>query len=539
MRAPSLGYGDYVRFSQLVLDRCGLHFPPSRRADLEIGLQRAFAASTCADLDAYYHLLQRPKQGAVEMDRLINILTINESHFFRNAGLNDALYRHVLPQIIARQQQTHTLRIWSAGCASGEEPYSIAIMLRELLPDIDQWSITILGTDINTETLDRARQAVYGNWAFRETRAKQYRARYFRPVRPVLPRKSAPSGSKDPDALPQRPKVSRYNLDPKVQRMVTFAHFNLVEGDYPSHQNNTSLMDLIMCRNVTIYFTEDITARIVDRFYDALVNGGWLVVGHAEHSLSTYRRFQTHNFPGAILYQRTLGQEDTSNDQLTVFAPSETPAALPRPGWLAPAPIEAQPAPPEKSLIPAERKQTAPSPQQDPLVLERARELLAVGRSKHARDRLLPVVEGKDPSTPDYAHACTLLGQACANLGHWQEAENWCRQALRSDKLALQAYYTLALVLQHQGQLTQAIDAMKKVIYLDRNNILGHFGLADLYRNNHQLPQAQKSLANALRLLKGRAPDELIPGSDGINVARLRQTIMRQQQRWGTETNRS
>ena len=94
-RAPSLGYGDYMRFSQLVLGRCGLHFPPSRRADLEMGVQRAFAASTCADLDAYYRLLQKPRQGAVEMDRLINVLTINESHFFRNSRFVRPKGRHM------------------------------------------------------------------------------------------------------------------------------------------------------------------------------------------------------------------------------------------------------------------------------------------------------------------------------------------------------------------------------------------------------------------------------------------------------------
>ena len=138
---------------------------------------------------------------------------------------------------------------------------------------------------------------------------------------------------------------------------------------------------------------------------------------------------------------------------------------------------------------------------------------------------------------PTHAPTCALLGQAYANLGCWPEAEYWCWQAVHCDKLALEAYYTLALVLQHQGRLDQAIEAMKKVIYIDRNDVLGHFGLATLYRSNGQLAQAQKSLDNARRLLEARAAEELIPGSGGLTVGRLREATVRQQQQWIAEAN--
>jgi chemotaxis protein methyltransferase CheR len=134
---------------------------------------------------------------------------------------------------------------------------------------------------------------------------------------------------------------------------------------------------------------------------------------------------------------------------------------------------------------------------------------------------------------PAKAVASALLGQACANLGLWQEAEAWCRQAIRLDRLALEAYYTLALVLQHQGRLDEAINAMKKVVYVDRHYVLGHFGLANLYKNNGKLAQAQKSLDNARRLLQARAADAVIPGAGGITAGQLREAVDRQQQRWG------
>jgi chemotaxis protein methyltransferase CheR len=492
-----LGYGDCVRFSKLAEERFGLRFSQKRRAELERGVKQAFAASTCTDLDEYYHLLQDPESSAIHAERLINALTISETHFFRDAGQFEALRQYVLPQIIKRRRPLRTLRIWSAGCASGEEPYSIAILLRELLPDVDEWSITILATDLNTEALARARKAIYGNWAFREEQAKELRSRYF------------------------CKQDGRYRLIPEVQRMVTFNRLNLAEPVYPDYATNTTFMDLILCRNVTIYFAEETTRQIVARFYEALINGGWLVVGHSEHSLVTYRRYQVHNFPGAILYQRTGQPTELPKSWLT--RPKEAPRIVESP---APVPTDIRP-----DLRPSPILASPPEEEEKVNPMEQARELLEFGHSEEARDVLLELVESK----PHHAHAYALLGQAYANLGCWEEAEYWCREAVQADKLALDAYYTLALVLQHQRQVAQAIDAMKKVVYIDRHYVPAHFGLADLYHADGQLPRALKSLDNASRLLEGRAEDALIVGAEGITVGRLREAIARQQQRWSAE----
>jgi tetratricopeptide (TPR) repeat protein len=167
--------------------------------------------------------------------------------------------------------------------------------------------------------------------------------------------------------------------------------------------------------------------------------------------------------------------------------------------------------------------------------VEQARELLDSGRSEHACDVLLQWVQEADPSEPDYASACTLLGEAYANLGHSRRAEHWCRRALSVDELLLPAYYTLALVLQNQGQFEPAIDAMKKVVYIDRNNVLGHFGLANIYYSNGQVSRAIKSLKNAQRLLQVCASEELVPGPGGVSVASLRKAILRRLRQWNAQ----
>lgn len=499
-----LSQADLQRFSDLLLKRCGLRFAENRHAELEHGIRQAFAASTCATIDEFYDLVETPQAGAVEMDLLVNSVTVSETHFFRDEAQFDAIYQHVLPQIIKRKQLLRTLRIWSAGCASGEEPYSLAIMLRELLPDVDQWSITILATDINTASLDRARQAVYGSWAFREERAKTLRSRYFAP---------APN--------------NRYALIPEVRQMVTFNKLNLVEPVYPAYETNTMMMDLIICRNVTIYFNELVTRWSVDRFHDSLVDGGWLIVGHSEPSVDIYRRFRVRNFPNTVLYQRGANTAILRAQGTRRLAPS--PVNIPKPPLAGAISTSVQSPPPElppaDSLgviptVPENVKQTNP--------LEHARELLEYGRSEDARSVLLALAKHQ----PGNAAVCSLLGQAYANLGNWQEAEKWCRQAMEHNKLVLDAYYTLALVLQHQGKLDLAIENMKKVIYIDHNYILGHYGLATLYYESNQLRQAQKSLENAFRLLQDKPDEGTVPGSQGITAGRLRSAIISQQQAW-------
>ncbi len=492
LQHATLGYGDYLRFSKLLLDRYGLFFSDRRRPELESAILRAFAASPTADFNEYYTLLAEQTDGGLEMERLVNAVTINETYFFRDAAQFDALSTTVLPQLIERRRMLRTLRVWSAGCSSGEEPYSIAMLLRDMLPDVDEWSITILATDVNTAALDRARQGLFGDWAFREQRAKDLRARYFRRT------------------------GARWELTPDVRRMVTFSRLNLAGTEFPSYATNTMFVDLILCRNVTIYFSEIVTLAVVDRFHDTLTDGGWLVVGHSELSLNVYRRFQTRNFPNTVLYQRDM--QSSPQPSAWQWPPLHTETVAPPP--------PAIPTPPSPPTPPRPLPPTTDVPP-----LDRARQLMEYGRSEEARDLLLALTQSPPVSFEVYV----LLGQASANLGDLEAAESWCREALRRNKLALEAYYTLALVLQHQAKLPEAIEALKRVVYIDRNDVLGHFSLARLHYQNGQSPAALKSLDNARRLLEAQPDDVVVARSDGVTVKRLRDAITRQQQQWVRE----
>ena len=495
-----LSYTDYLRFRDLVLERSGLHFPDKKRSELENGLNKALTDSpmvTATDnLDDYYHILSDRDNplGRVEMERLINALTIGETHFFRNQAQFNALTLHVLPELIKRKRAAATalglqpqLRVWSTGCASGEEPYSLAMLLRQLLPDIQQWAVLILATDINQQSLTFAQEGVYSDWSFREARAKVSQARYFS-------KETTSSG------------VRRYRLHDEIKQMVTFASLNLIEDEYPAIYNNTVSMDLILCRNVTIYFTEETTQQVVDRFYRSLAIDGWLVVGHSEPSLEIYRKFKTRNYPNTLFYQRT---------------------AQPQSAWplAADQPIVQVDTPPSNNVPIAQNRhrsnQLAASSQPDSFAV--AQTLLDQGDTEEAIAKLHQLLVKK----PESAAGCSLLGRAYANLGRWAEARHWCDCALKLDTLQADAYYVIALINEQESRLTQAVNMLKKAIYLERDKPLYHFNQAILYKKLGQPKSARRASENAIRLLEKWSPDTIIPDTGGTTAYRLLETAQK------------
>ncbi|HNP69618.1 MAG TPA: protein-glutamate O-methyltransferase CheR [Kouleothrix sp.] len=268
----------YVLFRDLLRSRCGLAYPERKRMDLMHGLNMALHASRLPDLAALY---AEAEAGGAAWEIVLAHLTIGETYFFRNQAQFDVLREQILPELLERRAKTRALRVWSAGCATGEEPYSVAMLLGESLPDPESWQVSILATDLNPQFLARARDGLYGSWSFRDT-PERLREQFF------------------------TPEHNRWRLSAGIRNMVSFARLNLVEPGYPAILNGTYGQDIILCRNVTIYFEEATTRQIIDRFYDALFPGGWLFVGHAEPQADIYQRFEVHNFPKTILYRKPL-----------------------------------------------------------------------------------------------------------------------------------------------------------------------------------------------------------------------------------------
>lgn len=262
-----------LQTSDLIEQRTGLAVGVQFRTELETILQ----SQARGDLVGYLETLRASKETAPVWQNLINALTIGETYFMRDQAHFNLLRSPILTELIARRRQENQLHlnVWSAGCASGEEAYSLAITIYETLPDLANWTVRIIGSDLNAHALHIARRAVYRKWAFRHTDI-DFQNRYFDPTADGL------------------------QIKPAIREMVTFRHANILHGA-PLPQ-----IDVIFCRNVMLYFGDAQTRRVENLLFDVLAPGGWLLLGQAETLCHNRERWLTHLFPGAPVYQKSL-----------------------------------------------------------------------------------------------------------------------------------------------------------------------------------------------------------------------------------------
>lgn len=438
----------------LIARHLGLAFAENRRAELERGLVRACHASAAPSPEAYLAWLAKLPDESREWTRLAAYLTVGETYFFRDLATLEALESHVLPSLIAvrRREGLRRLRLWSAGCATGEEPYTLAIMLDRLLPDASDWSVTILATDINVQALEVARRGWYRAWSFRETPAS-VRDRYF--------------DRRDGDC---------FELDSRIRRAVTFAPLNLAQDGYPSVVTNTTAMDVILCRNVLMYFTTEAQRAAAVRLQKALVDGGWLGVAAAEAAAELLRPLVAVSFPDAILYRReaagvagATGVVELSPFRAVAPVAAEMPLAL-------------------------------------PVALESGEEVIA---------------QAPMPSAPA---AVRERARVLADEGKLDEAHALCEAALARDSLDLEAHLLLAAICQERGAIRPALEALRRAIYLAPDCAVAHFLLGSLLLVQGDRERGRRSMDTVVRLLDGVPTDEAVAGSDGLAAGRLLET---------------
>jgi chemotaxis protein methyltransferase CheR len=453
------------RALELIAARLGLQFPESRRPDIERGLLSVCRQEAIWPPEALLVRLAVEADDSPLWVRLIADLTIGETYFFRDRAVFAALELYILPALIAARRATgiRNLRLWSAGCATGEEPYSLAILLDRLLPDRAEWALTLLATDINVTTLQAAMRGYYRAWALRET-SHEIRERYF---------------------IQQT--ADFCELRPEIRRMVTFAPLNLAAAGYPSAITNTSAMDLIFCRNVLMYLSPDVQRAAATRLSHALAPGGRLAVSPAEASAELLNPLVAVNFPGAIFY----GKEESIAISQQPLAISYQPSAVgQQPLAFSPETLEQ----PETAWVEALGESTAVP-------------LQPLFPNPH------PPVLGPQP----------LLDRArfLADQGNLVEARDLCDAALSKDRLNPHAYLLLAAIQQEQGEVSDALDALRRAIYLDSDAVMPHFLRGSLLLRQGKQEQGVLCMETVMRLLGPLLREEILPDGDGLTAAYL------------------
>lgn len=515
MNPPSPKYDlndvDYARFTGLVRVKSGLEIPNVRRPDLEKAVFQFMEMLSMPDTGALFEYMINEEGGRAALEGLIAQLTIGETHFFRNRPQFEALERHILPEIIEKRRPIRRLRIWSAGCATGEEPYSLAILLKRLLPDLASWNVLILATDINRAALERARKGEFGAWSFREV-PPDFQMNYF------------------------NYNGNRYVLKPGIRNMVVFSYLNLIEDSYPSMLTNTQMMDLVLCRNVLIYFNEDTSRKVIERFYASLSKNGWLVVGHAEPSQSVFHQFSVHNFPGAILYQKSEDGQQAQGATPVTYTPLYTPFSKPIPEtWPRKAPrtparikppVSAPSRPAVKHPAPATLVAKRPPPLPPPAELQSAVALFDLGRAEEALKKLTALAA----TNPENIWPPFWIAKIHANRLELENAEHWVDIVLEREPLLAPAHYLRGLILQELGRLEQSLEAVRSCLYADPEFLLGYFSLAGLLGRLSQPQRALKALQNLEDLLAGQDREAMVPEGDGLTVGRLSEFISAQKE---------
>ncbi|WP_440950760.1 CheR family methyltransferase [Methanosphaerula subterraneus] len=486
--------------SDRITEVLGLSFPEERWRDLARGITAAAEELGCASPEAFVEWLVHAPPESREIEVLARNLMIGETYFFREKQVFSILQETIFPTLIqSRRGADRQLRIWCAGCSSGEEPFSVAILLHRLIPDIEDWRVTIHATDINPDALKKAGQGIYTEWSFRETEPWLKRE-YFTEVG-----------------------RGRYEVVPAIRRMVTFSRYNLVHppaGSLP----DAGAIDIILCRNVLMYFSPGQAQGVVSRFYRLLNQDGWLIVSVTEASAHLFPQFQGVGFPQAMLYQKKAGGGSQERTGPAATPPAVQPARVKRrPRPLLPVTPAAAPGP------------TWPVPAPEPTDLATHRNevfsLFTRQRYREAMERGQRVLA----IAPGDADMMALLSRCSANLGDLAEAKEWCEQAILARRTEPAFHYLMSSILQELGEEGEAIRSLQRVLYLDQDAVLAHYGLGNLALRRGDTGEAVRQFSITRRILATREEDEEIPDSGGLNTGRLARNIRITMERMGEQ----
>lgn len=269
----------FKQIRAFIYEKSGIYFPDNKAYLIESRLATRVEEKGCKSFDEYISALKLNSFSESELTYIFNAVTINETSFFRDIDQLDVIHNNALMELVEEKKKKgeKRLRLWSAASSSGEEPYTIAMYLLEKQPQLAGWDIEVLGSDISEAVLSAARRGVYGSYSIKTTPEK-YLRKYF---------------STNTDGT--------YSVKTEVKQLARFANMNLYD-----HQKLRSVkgMDIILCRNVLIYFDEESKRKVVSCLYDSLNPGGYLAVGRSESLHSISRAFRPVIKEKMVLYKK-------------------------------------------------------------------------------------------------------------------------------------------------------------------------------------------------------------------------------------------
>lgn len=429
-RSPSQSWSNGVaHILEMVSKRTGWEFPPTRWLYAETIVRQAMSrAKQSSSLDFAFKL-ERDRQL---LDSLIEQLLIYETYFFRDRQHFDLIRDTWRREMNARFGDRSTLHLWSAGCASGEEPYSLAIALKEA--GLGERA-RILATDLSRSALLRAQQAIYNDWALRDSDS-QFIQTYFKPL---------PNG--------------RFELIESIRKLVTFDYLNLTSDKYPRPPSGIRGFDLILCRNVTIYLARTLHSEVARRFYESLADGGWLILGPSDPLLDQYAPFSVSEINGVLVHKRLPNTEfrTPTTRELAIASPPPEP----EPAQTQPQPRTQETARPAPAPRPTRSSDSLPL-DEEKLLAQRVRALADSDQLDEA-ERLVLDARARYPVSTEFIfhHMMILLA-----LHRYQEAAQLAGQLIFLDRTLVIAHFLQGTSLRAAGDEEGARRAFANAVRL-------------------------------------------------------------------------
>ncbi|MEG4284499.1 CheR family methyltransferase [Microcoleus sp. A006_D1] len=530
-------------FIQLIAAHTGLQIRPQDRSALSQKLLNRMKAVKIISPEKYYKVLTAPShETQTEWRELALLLTTNESYFMRDKGQFSLLEKVIFPELIAHKIKLYetlgikpTLRIWSAGCSTGEEPYSLVILLKQLISDWDKWNILVLGTDINQQAIEKAQRGIYSPWSFRLVDPELQRQYFDR-------------------------RKTEWQIDHKLRQLVRFSGVNLVTDNFPNIYTDLHNIDLILCRNVFVYFENKYILQVLKKFAKTLRSGGYLMTGHAEVHSHVMNEFQPKVFPESVIYQtkNVLGEEQAKIIFFMEhkFQPKSAFGGYRKTGELGensgqllgedtlPASFGNGYFGQRESLLTAGSglgkilgngyvEGDMVSNKVSGLLAEPAAEkaarptsgiLILEAKACFKNKAYLEAIQKAKQAIDLQAHnfdANYLLAQIYANLGQYSQAIEYCNRASKVDTMSVFPYYLQAQIAEEQNDLEAAKFFIKKTIYLCPSCVSAYLELGNIYNKEGKLNKAIKMYNSSCEILKKLPPHTPIEQQGKMTATQL------------------
>lgn len=488
--------------SRLITVHTGLYFPEKKWNTLNKGLKFVIKDLDTDIAQLFQSLCTAPSHAPSQkiLDALTTRLTIGETYFLRDKNFFQILQDHILRGIIEYpKRKTKQIIFWSAGCATGEEPYSLAILIDQMAALLQDWDVTIMASDINPVALNKAEKGIYSSWSMRGTPEKIIK-KYFTPM-----------------------PGNYFEIAPHIRQMVRFCQLNLMNEDYRSSLNCYDVIDVILCCNVLMYFNKPDRTRVLQKQSKLIIDNGWLITGPAESGFVGLPEFSPVRFANALYHRKGPPRKIIKNATSAPHRPKNQSIRQ-----LAPALAEKRAANTRKTRrINDNRIFRSPEKPKYDLYQEALKDYNR-GDYAHSVQKLLTIVSKNQNSHNGFlmkTEAMILLAKSYANINELESARTWCEKAIATEKLNPETYYLLSTIFQSDNKINDAVKSLKQSIYLDAEFIMAHFTLGMLQLQKNMPEESRKSMQNALSLLKTKDPDEILPYSEGMTANRLAETI--------------